>query len=34
MFGIDDPGIWLAYLGVRNWNKDENDSINSKKPNK
>lgn len=42
MFGIDDPGIWLAYLlafacvifaiwfGVRNWNKDENDSINSK----
>jgi hypothetical protein len=33
MFGIDDPGIWLAYLGVfgsvafgiyygiRNWNK-------------
>ena len=46
MFGIDDPGIGLAYLlafacvifaiwfGVRNWNKDENDSINSKKPNK
>jgi hypothetical protein len=34
MFGIDDPGIWSAYLlaflcvafsvwfGIRNWNKD------------
>ncbi|WP_363318657.1 symporter small accessory protein [Massilibacteroides sp.] len=35
MFGIDDPGIWLAYLlafaclvfsviyGIVNWNKDD-----------
>lgn len=36
MFGIDDPGVWLAYLGVflsvgfgvfygiKNWNKGDN----------
>lgn len=42
MFGIDDPGIWLAYLlafacllysiwfGITTWNKDEKKSNNPK----
>lgn len=42
MFGIEDPGIWIAYLagfaclvfaicfGIANWNKGDED-INSKK---
>lgn len=40
MFGINDPGIWLAYLlalfclffsiwfGITHWNKDDKDSTN------
>lgn len=40
MFGIDDPGIWLAYLlavaclifsivfGITHWNKDDKDDSN------
>lgn len=44
MFGIEDPGIWLAYLlaficllysiwfGIIHWNKDDEDSTNLKKP--
>lgn len=43
MFGIDDPGIWIAYLlsfgcvafafwfGITRWNKEDNSSNNSKK---
>lgn len=46
MFGINDPGIWLAYLlaficllysiwfGITHWNKDEKDSTNPQKPEK
>ena len=42
MFGINDPGIWLAYLlafacllyaiwfGITTWNKDDDDSTNPK----
>lgn len=42
MFGIDDPGIWLAYLlaiacllfsvwfGITTWNKDEDEDTNPK----
>lgn len=45
MFGINDPGIWLAYLlaiacllfsiwfGITTWNKDDEDT-NSKKTGK
>lgn len=45
MFGINDPGIWLAYLltiacllfsiwfGITTWNKDDEDT-NSKKTRK
>lgn len=45
MFGINDPGIWLAYLlaiacllfsiwfGITTWNKDDEDT-NSKKTEK
>ena len=41
MFGISDPGIWLAYLlalvclfyslwfGITHWNKDDEESTNS-----
>lgn len=44
MFGIDDPGIWLAYLlafacliysiwfGATHWNKDDKDSTHLQKP--
>lgn len=44
MFGINDPGIWLAYLlafaclaysivfGIVMWNKDDTDSTNTKTP--
>lgn len=46
MFGINDPGIWLAYLlalvclfysiwfGVTHWNKDDKDSTNPQQPEK
>lgn len=46
MFGINDPGIWLAYLsaflcllfslwfGISKWNKGDNDSNNPKQPEK
>ncbi len=43
MFGIDDPGIWIAYLmafgcvifalwfGITHWNKENDSDNNSKK---
>lgn len=43
MFGIDDPGIWMAYLlsfccvafaiwfGITRWNKEDDDSTNNNK---
>lgn len=46
MFGINDPGIYMAYLlafacvafaiwfGITRWNKDDNDSNNSENSNK
>lgn len=42
MFGINDPGIWLAYLlaviclifavwfGITHWNKDSDEDIKTK----
>ena len=45
-FGIEDPGIWLAYLlafaclifslwfGITNWNKGDKESDNPKQPDK
>ena len=44
MFGISDPGIWLAYLlalvclfysiwfGITHWNKDDEESTNPQQP--
>ena len=45
MFGISDPGIWLAYLlalvclysiwfGITHWNKDDEESTNPQQPEK
>ena len=46
MFGIEDPGIWLAYLlafaclifslwfGITNWNKGDKESDDPKQPDK
>ena len=46
MFGINDPGIWLAYLlafvclifslwfGIANWNKGDKESDNPKQSDK
>jgi hypothetical protein len=46
MFGIDDPGIWIAYLmgigcivfaawyGIARWNEEDDDSNNPQSPEK